>query len=120
MHLHRLSVPVALLLAAAGALASPPGERDHERDHDRARAAAAAGEVMPLPKLLETVRRTFPGEVLEVELEREHGRWVYELRLLQPDGRLLKLHVDARSGVPLERDDRATRRAPAAPDAGAR
>jgi uncharacterized membrane protein YkoI len=35
--------------------------------------------------------------VLEVELEREGARWVYELKLLQRDGTLLRLDVDART-----------------------
>ena len=42
-----------------------------------------------------------PGQVLEVELERKaaagSGRWVYEIKLLQPSGGLLKLEVDAAS-----------------------
>ena len=97
-----------LLLAAAPGWA-PAGEG---RDHDRARAAVAAGEVMPLPRLLQQVQKAYPGQVLEVELEREHGRWAYELRLLQPDGRLLKLQVDARTGEVMERHARRV------PDAG--
>ena len=30
-----------------------------------------------------------------VELEREGGRWIYEVKLLQAGGQLLKLDVDA-------------------------
>lgn len=68
-----------------------------ERDHDRARAALQAGEVMPLQNLLEQVQRSHPGEVLEVELEHEDGRWVYELKLLRTGGRLVRLDVDAKT-----------------------
>lgn len=74
-----------------------------DSDHDRARAALVAGEVLPLPAVLERVGREHPGQVLAVELEREHGRWTYELKLLQPDGGLLKLDVDARDGTVLKR-----------------
>jgi uncharacterized membrane protein YkoI len=35
---------------------------------------------------------------MEVELEREHGRWRYEIKLLRSDGRLMKLDIDARDG----------------------
>ena len=41
--------------------------------------------------------------MLAVELEREDGRWVYELKLLDPAGRLVKLEVDARSAELLRR-----------------
>lgn len=90
--------PRALLPCIAALWLAPAGADDpREHDHDRARAALKAGEVLPLQQVLEKVQRSHPGEVLEVELEREGGRWVYELRLLQGGGRLLRLDVDART-----------------------
>lgn len=79
-------------------------------DHERARAAVQAGEVLALPTLLERVQRTHPGQVLELELEREHGRWIYEVRLLQTDGQLLKLEVDAATGDVLDAKSRRSER----------
>ena len=86
---------MALVLGLAMASFSPAAQAGRKDDHDRARAAVQAGEVLPLPALLERLQRTHPGGVLELELEREHGRWIYEVKLLQPDGQLLKLEVDA-------------------------
>jgi uncharacterized membrane protein YkoI len=91
----------ACLLALALASVWPMSEARRDGDHDRARAAVQAGEVLPLPTLLEQLRRSHPGQVLEVELEREDGRWRYEVKLLQPDGQLRKLLLDARSGAVL-------------------
>lgn len=97
-------------LLSAGLLVLPLGlhasERGREHDQDRARAALQAGEVAPLPVILARVAAAYPGDVLEVELEREHGRWVYELKLLQPGGGLLKLQVDAKSGIVLNQKSR--------------
>ena len=70
-------------------------------DHDRARAALQAGEILPLPTIMARVAQAYPGHVLEVELEREDERWIYELKLLQPSGGLLKLEIDAKSGAVL-------------------
>ncbi len=91
-----------LCLTPAGTWA---GDKD---DHDRARAAVQAGEVLPLPTLLERLQRTHPGQVLELELEREDGRWIYEIKLLQPDGQLVKLEVDAATAqvLTLKRKDK--------------
>lgn len=66
-------------------------------DHERARAAVQAGEVLPLAAVLERLQQSHPGQVLELELDREDGRWIYEIRLLQADGQLLRLDVDART-----------------------
>lgn len=89
----RLTLAAALLAAAP--LAAQAGERD---DHDRARQALQAGEVLPLRTVLERVERDYPGEVIEVELEREQGLWAYEIKLLRRDGGMLELELDARDG----------------------
>jgi uncharacterized membrane protein YkoI len=75
-------------------------------DHDRARQALDAGEVIPLGAVLERVRRDFPGEVMEVELEHKKDRWVYEIKLLRPGGSLVKLLVDASNGTIITRSGR--------------
>ncbi len=94
LHLHRvraLILAAALLLAASGAPALA-------RDHDDARRAVEAGEIRPLADILNTVKGKLPGEVVGVKLEREAGVWMYEFRVVDEKGRLLKIHVDARSG----------------------
>ncbi len=95
---------MTLIVALATALASPPTLADN--DQDRARAAVLAGKVLPLKTLLERLEREHPGQVLEVELEQDDGRWIYEIKLLQPGGRLVKLEVDAASGAVLQRKER--------------
>jgi uncharacterized membrane protein YkoI len=39
--------------------------------------------------------------VIEVDLDREDGRWVYELKLLPPSGRVFELEVDAATAAVL-------------------
>jgi uncharacterized membrane protein YkoI len=93
----------ALLAATLVALTVPQAARaEAPHDHERARAAVQAGEILPLQTLLERLQRTHPGQVLELELERDDGRWIYELRLLQAGGQLLKLEVDAATGEVLK------------------
>lgn len=87
---------LAGLLVLAGLLA--PAQAHDDDDHERARAALRAGEVLPLSTLLERLQRRHPGQVLEVELERDDGRWIYEVKLLRQDGLLFELALDARSG----------------------
>lgn len=94
--------PVALAMLLAAAWTLPAARAGERHDHERARAAVEAGEVLPLPALLARLQRTHPGQVLELELERDDGRWVYEVKLLQADGRLLKLDLDAATGAVLE------------------
>lgn len=72
-------------------------------DHDRARKAVEAGEVLPLNVILERVHQQYPGKVIDVELERDHGDrfdgWLYKVKVLRSGGDLIKLKVDARAGA---------------------
>jgi len=68
-------------------------------DHDRARQAVEAGDVLPLRTILDRLEHEYPGQVMEVELDREKGEWVYEIKLLRKGGILMKLKVLARDGT---------------------
>jgi uncharacterized membrane protein YkoI len=68
-------------------------------DHERARQAVEAGDVLPLRTILDRVERDYPGQVMEVELDREKGEWVYEIKLLRKGGALMKLKIQARDGT---------------------
>ena len=87
---------LALVLAMLGAATALHAGDD---DHERARQALAQGLVLPLATVLTRLEpQGYPGQVLKVEFEHEHGRFIYEIRLLRPDGRVAKLEVDAQDG----------------------
>lgn len=87
-----LAISVFVVLPSAG-LAS---DRD---DHERARRALEAGEVLPLRTVLERVERDYPGQIIEVELERDDGMWFYEVKLIRSGGAVIELKLDARDGA---------------------
>ena len=99
---------IALTSLLAAALLNVPAIAS-DKDHDRAREALKAGQVMPLRTVLESLEREYPGQVLDIEIEEEHGRLIYEVKLLQSDGRLIKLELDAKTATVLSRKDRSRR-----------
>ena len=100
--LRRPFVLMALAVAAATAgTAAQAAELGHG-DHVLARQALERGQVLPLRTVLDKVEREHQGQVLKIEFEQEDGRFIYEIRLLQQDGRLVKLEVDASSGQVLK------------------
>lgn len=104
---------VAVWGVCALALAASPAIGSGKDDHDRARQAVQAGQVLPLPTVLERLQREIPGQVLEVELEQEQTGWIYEIKLLTPAGQLTKVKLDARTAEVLRvksRDDHRSRR----------
>ena len=103
--------PLLRALLCAGCLLAGSGAGMAGEDHDRARQALEAGEILPLRTILERVERTYPGQVIDVELERDHDspHWIYKVKVLQGGGALIRLKVDARDGAILGRKGRPLR-----------
>ena len=76
-----------------------PAVAQERRDHERARAALEAGQIRPLSDLLAEVERRFRGRVIEAELERDDTQWLYELKILPPNGRVFIVELDAATGA---------------------
>lgn len=93
-------VPVALMRAWVWGLLllATAAKADGRLNEYEVLRAVNAGLIRPLHDIEQRVRAAHPGQILEVELERKEGVWVYEFKLLQPDGSLLKLYADAASG----------------------
>lgn len=102
---------ILCVIASIWPITASLSDDDHWKDddlaHDRARRGLASGEVLPIAELAKRVNSAVPGEWLDVELEHEGGRWVYEFEVLNQDGRLVEVYVDATDGrlLAIEDDD---------------
>lgn len=101
----RLTAAAAMFALATPLLALPVNGVAHDNgrtpkrsDHDDARRALLSGQVLSLRQVLDIVARDYPGEPVEVEFERDDGIYLYELKLVQASGRIIKLKVDASTG----------------------
>ncbi len=110
--LNVLKTGLIVALLTASRIAST-GDHEHQwedDDHayDRARRAVDRGESLPIAELLERLKTQVSGEVVGVEFEREHGKWVYEFKIIDTSGRLVEVYVDAHTGkvlLPWRRTD---------------
>ena len=92
---------VLAVITASLAVFAPSAIADDD-DQETARQALEAGKIRPLMELLEKVESTYKGKILEVELESEETDasdgveiLVYEIKLLTPQGNIVKLSFDA-------------------------
>ena len=98
-HRYSLIVLTVLLSALIPIVAAPSLARgDDPERRDEVRRAVEAGEVLPLAQILERLRDKVSGDVTGIEIDREDGRWRYEFRVIERSGRVLEVHVDARTG----------------------
>src|SRR3546814_9916253 len=85
-----------LLLAALVIAATLPVSTvlADKSDHIEARELLQRGEIVPLAQILEVVAQRVPGDVIEVELERDDGVWEYKVKVLTATGRVRKLRSE--------------------------
>ena len=95
---------VAMLVAAAQTALA---DRGHGRDgdHNEALRAVEAREALPVARIMEIALEQAPGEIVEVELDREDGRLIYEVEVLSGSGRVRQVDIDARTGAVLDIED---------------
>lgn len=100
LRLRALAVAGALILGAAATWS--PVQADSVRQGE-VRELRAAGKILPMEDILGRVRSAQPGQVVEIELEREDGRYVYEVKLIDDADRIHELELDAATGEVVRR-----------------
>jgi uncharacterized membrane protein YkoI len=71
-----------------------------QSDQDRARSAVQEGQIKSLDVILSSVRQQVPGRVVGVNLRGGNGSqrpYVYDVRVLSPQGNIKAVEVDART-----------------------
>lgn len=91
-----LAICLALLVGSGSRVIADGDERDHET----ARRLEASGEIVPLSHFLSQLEPG--GRILEVELERKRGRWIYDFEVLR-GGEVWEYEFDAATGRLLKR-----------------
>jgi uncharacterized membrane protein YkoI len=93
-----LAAVVVLLAVAVPAISD-------DDDHVLARELLRDGRILPLAEVIAGVKGQVPGQLLEVELENEHGVYVYELKILTPEGHVQEVEANAATGKILKVED---------------
>ncbi|MES9938066.1 MAG: PepSY domain-containing protein [Sedimenticola sp.] len=75
---------------------------DDYYDHMQVRRLVEEGKIKPLQEILLKVGDGERVNILEVEMEREDGRYIYEIEMLDKDGRVWEMEIDAVTGETVE------------------
>lgn len=98
--------PLALVLVAAALLFTLGASAGERPRIDEIRQLRESGRIMAAEDILARSRSVQPGQVVGLELERDDGRWIYEVKLIDSANRLHKLELDAATGEVLEREEK--------------
>lgn len=62
------------------------------------------GEILSLDAILKKFPEDSSGRLLDLEVENEHGRIIYELEFLKHNGEVIELKIDAANGAILQQE----------------
>jgi uncharacterized membrane protein YkoI len=81
-------------------------EDDDRPSRDDLNQLVKQGRIRPLAVLKAQVLEKLPGELIEVRIDRDDGRIIYEFRILRDSGRVTEVEVEAATGriVEVEND----------------
>jgi uncharacterized membrane protein YkoI len=55
-----------------------------------------------IDQAIKTASEKVPGTVVEAELEKKHGKTVWEVEILGTDGNVTEVHIDAATGAVID------------------
>lgn len=81
-----------------GILLPEIGDSQSGTARDEAQNQNNAGPEVSLKEVRRIVRRQIGGEILDTQLFQNQGGWVYRVRVLMDDGRVVDVGVDGQTG----------------------
>ena len=73
-------------------------------DNRAARHLRESGQILSLERIVQRAKAAHPGKLLDIELDRDDGRYVYEVELVDERGVVWELKYDAVTGALLEHE----------------
>jgi uncharacterized membrane protein YkoI len=99
------ALALSLFVAISGLPALADDQSKDDKDHTEARALLQRGEILPLTQILKIALENVPGDVIDVELDREDTGWQYEVKVLTATGRVREVKLNAQTAKVLEIED---------------
>lgn len=98
------------LFCAVGIALTMPINASPSLTPEQIREARHNGSIRPLKWVLHQIQSDYPGRVLDADLKQEHGLYLYKITLLQHEGHITKLTVDANTAEVLQVKTRKIRK----------
>ncbi len=104
----RRSGLLVALIGLALVLSVPAWSKDKGgKDEDESNVADLAKTAkVTIHDAIKTASDKMPGTVVEAELERKHGKTVWEVEIVGADGKVMEVHIDADSGAVIDVEDK--------------
>jgi len=104
---------IILLLALIGSalvLSVPAWSDEKGKEEDESKVADLAKTAkVTIQDAIKTASDKIAGTVVEAELERKHGKIIWEVEIMRADGKVTEVHIDAASGAVIDTEEKKSK-----------
>lgn len=103
-----LGIATALAIGIVMTLGTPAwsdkGKKDKEDEGNVAEMVKDAK--VTVDQAIKTATEKVQGTVVEAELEKKHGKTIWEVEIVGADGKVTEVHIDAATGAVIDVEDK--------------
>ena len=74
------------------------GSESNPFDRSEVGTARRSGDILPMWEVVRRLGPALKGQVVDTDITRRGGHWLYEFQVLRADGELVRVWADATSG----------------------
>ena len=108
-HMKIVGRVLTVLAGSVLALSAPAWSDDNgKKEMDETREAVEMSKTakVTVEQAIKTATEKMAGKVIEAELEKKHGKAVWEVEIVGEDGKVTEVHVDADSGAIIDTEEK--------------
>jgi uncharacterized membrane protein YkoI len=94
-----VGITVAIIIGSMLLFSMPAWSDSKGKKEDEAKVTDLVKDAkVTIDQALKTASEKVPGTIVEAELEKKHGKTVWEVEVVDADGHVTEVHIDAASG----------------------
>jgi uncharacterized membrane protein YkoI len=95
----------SMLALSAPAWSDEKGKKDKEKEEAKVSELVKDAKVT-IDQAIKTASEKVQGTVVEAELEKKHGKTVWEVEIVAADNKLTEVHIDAATGDVIDTEEK--------------
>ncbi|MCC7325975.1 MAG: PepSY domain-containing protein [Burkholderiales bacterium] len=101
-----IAAALAATVASTALFSTGVANADSRLRQNEVRQLRESGKILPMEEILTRLRKIQPGQVVEIDLERDKDTYVYEVKVIDDKDAIHKLELDAGTGEVLRRKEK--------------
>lgn len=110
--MRNIATSIAVLVGVLAVSVPAWSGKDSKQEMDETKEAVELSKTakVTIEQAVKTATEKLPGKVIEAELEKKHGKGVWEVEIVGADGKVTEVHVDADTGTVIDMEEKGTQK----------